>query len=300
MAEWVISLEGTEAGSRFAMVLAIFAAFLHAVFGALQKGRHDPWLTRGAIDFGYFSMAAPFAFFVLPWPEADLLPVFGWVFLIHLIYKLLQGHAYTRGAYTVVYPIVRGSAPIFAIFGAFVMFGETLSLVQWCGVFVLLSGIFGLAVFNAIYLQAARETLLSALLFAVPTGLFVALYTTYDAFGIRLAENPVTFLVWFFVIDGIALPPYAYWRWKNMTVRPPIIPLLQRGYIGGVVAFFSFGSIMLATRLDKVGEAAILRETSTVFAALIGWYFLKETVGPWRVALMALIALGAVIVEIGS
>ena len=56
MAEWVISLEGTEAGSRFAMVLAISAAFLHAVFGALQKGRHDPWLTRGAIDFGYFSI----------------------------------------------------------------------------------------------------------------------------------------------------------------------------------------------------------------------------------------------------
>lgn len=85
-----------------------------------------------------------------------------------------------------------------------------------------------------------------------------------------------------------------------MAVRPPVIPLLQRGFIGGIVAFFSFGSIMLATRLDKVGEAAILRETSTVFAAIIGWYFLKETVGPWRVALMMLIAAGAVIVEIGS
>ena len=63
------------------------------------------------------------------------------------------------------------------------------------------------------------------------------------------------------------------------------------------MAITSFGSILLATRLDKVGEAAILRETSTVFAALIGWFFLKETVGPRRVALMALIALGAVIVE---
>ena len=300
MTEWIISLEGTEAGSRFAMGLAISAAFLHAVFGALQKGRHDPWLARGAIDFGYFTMAAPVAFFILPWPEQALWPVFGWMFVIHLIYKLLQGHAYTRGAYTVVYPIVRGSAPLFAILGAFLVFGETLSTIQWGGVLVLLSGIFGLAIFNAFYLQAARETLFSALLFAIPTGLFVALYTTYDAFGIRLAENPMTFLVWFFVIDGVALPPFAYWRWKNMAVRPPVIPLLQRGFIGGIVAFFSFGSIMLATRLDKVGEAAILRETSTVFAAIIGWYFLKETVGPWRVALMMLIAAGAVIVEIGS
>ncbi len=57
---------------------------------------------------------------------------------------------------------------------------------------------------------------------------------------------------------------------------------------------------MLATRLDKVGEAAVLRETSTIFAAFIGWIFLKEKVGPKRVGLMALIALGAVIVEFGG
>jgi drug/metabolite transporter (DMT)-like permease len=56
----------------------------------------------------------------------------------------------------------------------------------------------------------------------------------------------------------------------------------------------------LATRLDKVGEAAVLRETSVVFAAFIGWIFLKEIVGPRRIGLMALIALGAVIVEMGG
>ncbi|MGB5557538.1 MAG: EamA family transporter, partial [Paracoccaceae bacterium] len=55
-----------------------------------------------------------------------------------------------------------------------------------------------------------------------------------------------------------------------------------------------------ATRLDKVGEAAVLRETSTVFAAVIGWVILKERVGPRRLFLMALIAAGAVIVELGG
>jgi drug/metabolite transporter (DMT)-like permease len=75
---------------------------------------------------------------------------------------------------------------------------------------------------------------------------------------------------------------------------------MQRGLIGAFVAIASFGSVMMATRLDNVGEAAILRETSTVFAALIGWLALKETVGPRRIALMALIALGAVIVEMGG
>jgi drug/metabolite transporter (DMT)-like permease len=77
-------------------------------------------------------------------------------------------------------------------------------------------------------------------------------------------------------------------------------PLLVRGLIGAIVAYGSFGSIMLATRLGQVGEAAILRETSTVFAALIGWLVLRETVGPKRMILMGLIAVGAVIVEAGG
>ena len=62
----------------------------------------------------------------------------------------------------------------------------------------------------------------------------------------------------------------------------------------------SFGSIMVATRLDKVGEVAVLRETSVVFAALIGWFFLKEKVGPLRAFLMCVIAGGAVLVEFGG
>ncbi|SFU17533.1 EamA family transporter [Sedimentitalea nanhaiensis] len=300
MSEWLISLEGTEAGHRLALWLALSAAFLHAVFGALQKGRHDPWLSRGAIDASYGLMAAPFALFVVPWPEPYMWPIFAGAFVIHTVYKLLQAQAYTKGAYTVVYPVVRGTGPLFAVIGAYLIFGETFTLTQWLGVGVLLAGIFGLAVYNMIFLQAARDTLHVALALAVITGLFVALYTTYDAYGIRATADPFTFLAWFFMIDGAAMPVIAVLRWRKMTLRPDLSPLMLRGWIGGLVAFASFGSVMLATRLDKVGEAAVLRETSTVFAALIGWLALKETVGPRRIALMALIAAGAVIVEMGA
>lgn len=300
MTDWLISIEGTETGHQVALFLAILAAFLHAVFGALQKGRHDPWLTRGAIDASYGLMAAPFALFVVPWPEPHMWPIFAGAFVIHVIYKLLQAWAYTKGAYTVVYPVVRGTGPLFAVIGAYFLFEEVFTLTQWLGVAVLLSGIFGLAVYNLIFLTSERDTLNAALGLAVLTGLFVALYTTYDAYGIRATENPFTFLAWFFMIDGIFMPPIAYMRWRRMDSPPSLPPLALRGLIGGFVAFFSFGAIMLATRLDKVGEAAVLRETSTVFAAIIGWLVLKETVGPRRIALMALIALGAVIVELGG
>lgn len=300
MTDWILSIEGTEAGHRIALLLALVAAFLHAAFGALQKGRHDPWLTRGAIDGAYALMAAPFAFFVVPWPEPHMWTIFAIAWVIHIVYKSLQAWAYTKGAYTVVYPVVRGTGPLFTVIGAYLLFSETFTLTQWLGVAVLLCGIYGLAAYNLRHITAERDTLPMALGLAVITGLFVALYTTWDAYGIRATADPFTFLAWFFLIDGLVMPFVAAHRWLNMPHRPALEPLLLRGFAGGLIAFASFGSIMMATRLDKVGEAAVLRETSTVFAAAIGWIFLKETVGPRRLALMALIAAGAVIVEMGG
>ncbi len=300
MSDWLISLEGTPAGHNLALCLAVMAAFLHAVFGALQKGRYDPWLTRGAIDASYFVMATPFALFVVPWPEPHMWVIFALAWAIHVAYKLLQAQSYSKGAYTVVYPVVRGTGPLFTVIGAWLLFGEVFAPLQWVGVAVLLAGIFGLAVYNLRHLDSQRDTLGLALGLAVLTGLTVALYTTFDAYGIRATANPFTFLAWFFMIDGLVMPVIAFLRWRNMNDRPRPGPLMLRGVIGGILAFFSFGAVMLATRLDKVGEAAVMRETSTVFAALIGWLALKETVGPRRIVLMALIALGAVIVEMGG
>ena len=300
MSAFILSLEGTATGHHAALILALMAAILHALFGALQKGRHDPWLSRGAMDFFYGLMAAPFALFVVPWPEPHMWIIFAGMFLIHLAYKIAQGYTYTMGAYTVVYPVVRGTGPLFAVIGAGLVFGEHFTRVQWLGVLVLISGIFGLAVYNLRTIKVGRDTMVPALMLAVLTGSFVALYTTYDAYGIRSTADPFTFLAWFFFLDGLVMPFVAWRRYSRMEVKPALGPLAIKGFFGGVVAYFSFGCIMLATRLDNVGEAAVLRETSTVFAALIGWLVLKEKVGPRRLTLMALIAAGAVIVEMGG
>ena len=299
MSDWLRSLEGTPAGHDLALALALFAAVLHALFGALQKGRHDPWLSRAAIDASYGIIAVPFALFVVPWPEPHMWPIFAGAFAIHAGYKIAQAMTYDRGAFTVVYPVVRGTGPLFAVIGAMIVFGETFTPGQWVGLAMLLTGIFGLAAWNWRYLTAERETLGPALAFAVLTGAFVAGYTTYDAYGIRATADPFTFLAWFFMIDGVFIPLVTMRRWRRLTLAQAG-PLLRRGVFGALVAYFSFGSIMLATRLDKVGEAAVLRETSTVFAALIGWLLLGERVGPRRLALMALIAAGAVVVELAG
>jgi drug/metabolite transporter (DMT)-like permease len=297
LGDLIIALEGTAAGEQLALILALCAALLHAIFGALQKGRHDPLLSRGAIDAAMVVLAGPVALFIVPWPEPHMWPIFAGMFIIHAGYKWAVLSAYRRGAYTVVYPVMRGTGPLFTVIGAGILFGEVFTLGQWIGVGVLITGLYGLAAHNIATVTIDRETLIPALGFAVLTGLFVALYTIYDAYGIRATADPFTFLAWFFFIDGFAMPSFAYVAWRRMANPPALSGLALRGVIGALVAFGSFGSVMLATRLDNVGEAAVLRETSTVFAALIGWIFLKETVGPRRLALMGLIAAGAVIVE---
>lgn len=299
MSDWLRSLEGTTAGHDLALALALFAAVLHALFGALQKGRHDPWISRAAIDGSYGLIAVPFALFVVPWPEPHMWPIFAGAFVIHAGYKVLQAMTYARGAYTVVYPVVRGTGPFFAVIGAGLVFGETFTPGQWAGVAVLMAGIFGLAAYNLKHVEVDRDRLVPALWLAVATGAFVAIYTTYDAYGIRATADPFTFLAWFFMFDGILFPVLMARPLLRLS-RAEALPLLRLGITGAFVAYFSFGSIMLATRLDKVGEAAVLRETSTVFAALIGWLVLGEKVGAVRAALMGLIAAGAVVMEMAG
>lgn len=297
MTDWLISLEGTADGHRLAVALALAAAVLHALFGALQKGRHDPYLSRGAIDIAAGLMAAPIALFVVPWPEPHMWPIFAGVFVIHAGYKLAQAATYARGAYTVVYPVVRGTAPLVVALASGLVFGERYTPGQWLGIGILVSGIFGLAAYNLRHVTLDRDRLVPALGLALLTGCFVALYTTYDAYGIRSTANPFTFIAWFFFIDSVFMPLLVGRRWRTLPASD-LIPLARLGVIGALVAFASFGSIMMATRLSDVGQAAVLRETSAVFAALIGWLMLGEKVGTRRTLMMAMVAGGAILVEL--
>ena len=295
-----MSIAGTPEGARLATMLALMSAVAHAAFGALQKGRHDPWMTRGAIDGWLAVLSAPIALFVVPWPDATTFAILAGAIVIHFAYKLTMALAYERAAYTVVYPVVRGTGPLVTVIAASLIFGEHFTPVQWIGVACLSGGILLLALRNLSEETIDLPALKIGLVWAVIGGMLVAIYTTYDAYGIRQSPDPFTFLAWFFFVTAFDFPILAAWRYRRMADPPVLAPLMWRGFAGALIAWVSFGGVMLATRLDKVGEAAVLRETSTVFAALIGWFILGEKVGPRRLFLMTLVALGAVIVEMGG
>jgi drug/metabolite transporter (DMT)-like permease len=295
------ALEGTASGEHLALLLALMSAIAHACFGALQKGRHDPWVTRGAIDLWIAVLAAPVALFLVPWPEGAEWAVVGGAMVIHFAYKLAMALAYARAAYTVVYPVVRGTGPLITLAFAAVFLGEHYGAVQWLGVAMLSGAILSLAGVNLRAMSADPGALRAGLAWAFAAGLLVAVYTTYDAWGIRLTPDPFTFLAWFFFLTALDFPLLIGGRLLRgkVSVNGEVRGLLLRGFIGALVAFVSFGGVMLGTRIGKVGEVAALRETSTVFAALIGWLVLGEKVGRLRAALMGAVALGAVMVQAG-
>jgi drug/metabolite transporter (DMT)-like permease len=299
LSEALTALAGTPEGARLAVILALMSAVAHAAFGALQKGRHDPWLTRGAIDFWLIVLSLPLVLLV-PFPEPALWPVLAGALVIHFAYKLTMALSYERADFTVVYPVMRGTGPLVTVGAAAVIFGEHYALLQWTGVALLSGGILALAALNLRAAHLNAGAMRAGLFWAFVGGLLVALYTTFDAWGIRLPKDPFTFLAWFFLITALDFPLIALWRYRRMVSPPAPWPLLTRGIFGALIAYVSFGGVMLATRLDRVGDAAVLRETSTVFAALIGWLFLGEKVGPARAGLMALIAGGAVLVKLGA
>ncbi len=299
MSDWIVGLAGTPEGARLAAGLALLSALAHALFGALQKGRHDPWLTRGAIDLWIALMMLPVATLLVPWPQGGEWLILAGAMVIHFAYKLTMALAYERAAYTVVYPVVRGTGPLVTVAFASVLLAEDYTAAQWAGVAILSGGILALAWLNLRAGAADPRALRTGLLWALAGGLLVALYTTYDAWGIRTFPDPFSFLAWFFLLTALDFPVLAALRWRRLPAPPVPGPLLLRGFIGALVAFVSFGGVMLGTRIGKVGEVAALRETSTVFAALIGWLILREKVGPARATLMGLIAAGAVIVQVG-
>ena len=306
MGELIVSMAGTPAGEALALALALLSALSHAIFGAVHKGGRDPYLNRGAINVAYSLAAAPFALVVLPLPGPELTRALVGMFFIHLLYEWLQARSYAIGGFTVVYPIARGTGPLVIALVAWAAFGEALGAMQWAGLALLSGGIYGLALANlraiGVADLAAAARLRAAILTALLTGLLIAAYTTWDAWAIRLAENPFTFLAWFFFLGGFGTPLIAAIRWRRLRPedRPPIGDLAARGVFGAVIALFSFGAMFLATRLDKVGEVAALRETSIVFATAIGVLFFREKIDPLRLGLIGLIAFGAVLIEFGG
>lgn len=267
-----------------AAVLA--AALLHASWHALVKSSGDGVIALAGMNLVSGSVAIALLPFVsLPTPRAALVIAFS--VLLHVGYKIALAKLYARAELTQGYPLARGFTPVFATVLAFALLDESPTAATLAGVLAVSLGIFGLMI-------EARVQPLSASSFgaAVAVGMAVAAYSVVDAYGVRINNDWLGFTVWLVALDCAAFLAYAFaargrrlfGAWRSEPGRVLISGLL------GVVAFSVF---MWALGRAQVGAVAALRESSIVFAAVLGALFLRESIRPARVIATLLVMSGA-------
>ncbi|NUU04147.1 DMT family transporter [Herbaspirillum robiniae] len=269
--------------------LVLAAALLHASWNALLKSSADRLASLSLMTIGAGVAAIPLVL-LRPLPLAG-----SWFYIIlsgilHTGYNLFLIRAYRIGDFGQSYPIARGSSPLLVALGAALFAGEQLGLYTVVGIALVSAGIVSLANLRSL----KRRENLSGPAAAFATGAFIAAYTVTDGIGARLAGDSVAYAGWLFVLDSIPLA-LIYWRRHG---RSPIA-LNQReswiGLAGGVMSLVAYGIVIWAVTLAPMGMVSALRETSVLFALLIGALFLGEQLTLRRVLSCLVIAAGAVV-----
>nr|WP_234295175.1 DMT family transporter [Herbaspirillum frisingense]UIN21596.1 DMT family transporter [Herbaspirillum frisingense] len=269
--------------------LVLAAALLHASWNALLKSSHDRLASLSLMTIGAGLGALPLVLW-RPLPDAA-----SWFYivlsgLLHTGYNLFLIRAYRIGDFGQSYPIARGSSPLLVALGAALFAAEQLGSTTVIGIALVSAGIVSLANLRA---MRSREHL-SGPLAAFATGAFIAAYTITDGIGARLAGDAIGYAGWLFVLDSIPLA-LIYHRKHG---RSPLI-LSQKetwiGLAGGVMSLLAYGIVIWAVTLAPMGMVSALRETSVLFALLIGAFFLGEKLTLRRVLSCLVIAAGAVV-----
>ena len=265
------------APEALATVLILASALLHAIVNALVKISDDGLLTRGCMNAVAFFIALPFIA-VVPPPDASLWMILIAAMLVHGLYPFFLAGAYRYSDISVAFPVARGITPLGVALLAWLTLGSTLSAGKLLGICLLSAGIAAFAL-ERFRLNDPRHRKGFAL--AVCTGGIIATYTMLDGLGLRAAQDPNTYIVWLFVLDGLFVSSIVTLARRN-TVLPFLRKNWRRGLLGGVLGVMTYGMALYALSLGSLVEIAALRETSVVFAALIGAFLLKEPFGKLR------------------
>jgi drug/metabolite transporter (DMT)-like permease len=273
--------------SVFAIVLA--AAFLHALWNAIVKGAADRAVMLGLIALGHVVPGA-----VVMWqvglPNMASTPYILASTVIHWVYYWLLFIAYRSADLSVVYPIARGVAPVLIAVGAWAWIGEALPLLTWAGVLTVSAGIMVLSS------GVLRRTVpANGVLAALATGCMIASYSLVDGIGVRLSGNTLAYVGGLFVAE-LCVPLFLF-PGRLDRIRSLPRRVLVTGFAGGVISGTAYAMVLYAKTLAPLGVVSALRETSVIFAALIGVWWFSE--GPKPVRLIAAAVVGCGILLIG-
>jgi drug/metabolite transporter (DMT)-like permease len=274
--------------SGLAIALTLSAALLHATWNAVVKGSGDRLLLLAAITVICQMLGGVFVPFVEP-PAPASWPFIVASLMLHGGYYVFLLQAYRVGDLSHVYPLARGMAPLLVTGGSALFADEFLAAPALVGVVIASLGICALAFERGISWAADRRPLG----FAFGTSVFIAAYTLVDGSGVRLSGHPFGYIAWLFLLDGFGIALIAaYMRWGQLArfLRGEWRTSLG----GGIAAALAYGLVVYAMNFGAMALVSALRETSVVFAALIGWLCLDERLSWQRLASCGVIAAGII------
>jgi drug/metabolite transporter (DMT)-like permease len=268
------------------------AAAFHASWNALLKMRAEPRVATTLVAVASAVVAAPLAAYA-GIPQAAAWPWLLASVTIHIGYFLGLSAAYRVGDLGQVYPIARGTAPLLTAVIATYWLGEQLGPRGILGVIVLAGGILLLAVKGGRALQRFNGP---AVAFALLTSLTTTSYTLVDGVGARLSGNAVAYTTWLFVLSGVAMAIYGRLRIGAQLVEECKIhwPIALGG---GALSVAAYVIVVWAMTVAPIALVAALRETSVLFAAVLGTVLLREPLRMIRVAAAGLVLTGVLLVR---
>ncbi len=272
----------------------VLAALLHAIWNSLLKGSADKQATMLAIALGHVPVALLMLLFAPPVEMAALPWILAGV-MLHLGYQLFLTAGYRIGDLTLVYPIARGSAPLIVTAFSIAVMGISFSKWELSGVCLIAIGLASLSLVR----RADGMRNPRAVVMALGTGMFIAAYSLVDGIGARVATTALGYWNWAAIGNAVLLSGWT------LAAKPPVFAALTSnrsviltGFVGGSASFLAYGLVIWAFTQAPIALVTALRETSIVFALLIGVGILKERLDLAKVVSTIVTISGAVLLRV--
>jgi len=257
-------------------LLIFFAAFLHALWNIIIKSINNSLVGVACKVFFQSIIFAPIIFFV-PLPEGIT-----WLYLIcssllHSLYFILLGIMYNKEDLTFIYPVARGCAPVFVTVLSLIFLKETIPFFGIIGILIACIALILISI-NNLNTKVDFKTIIISIFIA----LIISVYTFTDGSGVRSVDNSATFIVWNFFLGGWISIGYVYLTNKESLFKLRIKELILILF-ATVISFSAYAIIIWSMKYEPFGFVASMRESSIIFASLIGLVLLKEKIGYIRI-----------------
>ena len=273
-----------------AVSLILVSAILHAIVNILTKRADDKYAMRLLIGVFSAIAVAPVLFF-LPLPHGLAVWCLLGTAFVHAFYELLVVKSYETSAFSAVYPIARGTGPLFTAIGAILVLHEHPPLMQLAGIALVCGGVIAIGISHR-----TTAGIHKGVGYALATGVTIGCYTLIDATGVRSVPVALSYILWFFVVHGVMVLITAPGI-RGASVIAGARKQWQLGLLVALLSDISYGAAMLAWRYGATAKLAALRETSVLFGTALAMSFLGETMTPRRWLAAGVIVAGAILLQ---